>query len=83
MPFNTGRTLIDARTAEVWKKLTNLAVRSLGAKDLGYSDPCGLMELRRAISEYLQAARAVRCEPEQIVIASGTQHAIEIAIGCW
>ena len=80
MPFNTGRTLIDARTAEVWKKLTNLAVRSLGAKDLGYSDPCGLMELRRAISEYLQAARAVRCEHEQIVITSGTQHAIEIAI---
>jgi GntR family transcriptional regulator/MocR family aminotransferase len=80
LPFNTGRTLIDARTAEVWRKLTHLAARSLGAKDLGYSDPCGLMELRRAISEYLQAARAVRCEPEQIVITGGTQHAIEIAI---
>jgi GntR family transcriptional regulator/MocR family aminotransferase len=43
LPFNTGRTLIDARTAEVWRKLTHLAVRSLGAKDLGYSDPCGLI----------------------------------------
>lgn len=80
LPFNTGRTLIDACTAEVWRKLTHLAARSLGAKDLGYSDPCGLMELRRAISEYLQAARAVRCDPQQIVITGGTQHAIEIAI---
>ena len=80
LPFNTGRTLIDARTAEVWRKLTHLAARSLGPKDLGYTDPCGLIELRQALPEYLQAARAVRCEPEQIVITAGTQHAIEIAI---
>ena len=80
LPFNTGRTLIDARTAEVWRKLTHLAARSFGPKHLGYTDPCGLMELRQALSEYLQAARAVRCEPEQIVITAGTQHAIDIAI---
>jgi GntR family transcriptional regulator/MocR family aminotransferase len=34
------------------------------------------MELRRAISEYLQAARAVHCEPEQIVVTSGTQQTL-------
>ena len=30
-PFNTGRTLIDARTAETWRGLTHRAVRSIGA----------------------------------------------------
>ena len=40
-PFNTGRTLIDARTAETWRKLTHRAVRWLGANDLGYTDPAG------------------------------------------
>jgi GntR family transcriptional regulator/MocR family aminotransferase len=79
-PFNTGRTLVDARTMEVWRKLTHRAARSLGASDLGYSDPCGSIKLRRNICEYLQAARGVRCEPEQIVITAGTQHAIDIAI---
>jgi GntR family transcriptional regulator / MocR family aminotransferase len=60
-----------------WRKLTYQAVRSLGAHDLGYTDPAGI-ELRRSICEYLQAARAVRCQPEQVT--AGTQHAIDIAI---
>jgi GntR family transcriptional regulator / MocR family aminotransferase len=47
-PFNTGRTLIDARTAETWRRLTHRMVRSLGANDLGYTDPAGLIELRRS-----------------------------------
>ncbi|MGO8915548.1 MAG: PLP-dependent aminotransferase family protein [Stellaceae bacterium] len=79
-PFNTGRTLTDARTVEIWRKLTHRAVRSLGARDLGYTDPCGFIELRRSICDYLRAARGVRCNPEQIVVTAGTQHAIDIAI---
>jgi GntR family transcriptional regulator/MocR family aminotransferase len=79
-PFNTGRTLIDARTAETWRSLTHAAVRRLGANDLGYTDPAGLAELRGSICDYLRAARSVRCDPEQIVITAGTQQAIDIAI---
>jgi GntR family transcriptional regulator / MocR family aminotransferase len=79
-PFNTGRTLIDARTAEMWRSLTHRAARRLGANDLGYTDPAGLPELRANICDYLRAARAVRCDPEQIVITAGTQQAIDIAI---
>jgi GntR family transcriptional regulator/MocR family aminotransferase len=79
-PFNTGRTLVDARTSETWRSLTHRAVRRLGPNDLGYTDPAGLVELRANICEYLRAARAVRCEPDQIVITAGTQQAIDIAI---
>jgi GntR family transcriptional regulator/MocR family aminotransferase len=79
-PFNTGRTLIDARTAETWRTLTHRAVRLLGANALGYSDPAGLIELRQSICDYLRAARAVRCEPDQIIVTAGTQQAIDIAI---
>jgi GntR family transcriptional regulator/MocR family aminotransferase len=79
-PFNTGRTLIDARTAETWRRLTHRTVRRLGANDLGYTDPAGLAELRGNICAYLRAARAVRCDPEQVVITGGTQQAIDIAI---
>jgi GntR family transcriptional regulator / MocR family aminotransferase len=79
-PFNTGRTLVDARSREAWRKLTHQALRSFGRGELGYADPCGAMELRRCICEYLKAARALRCQPEQIVITAGTQHAIDITI---
>ena len=79
-PFNTGRTLVDARTVEVWRKLTHRAVRALGPDDLGYTDPCGFGMLRQCICDYLRAARGVRCEPDQVVVTAGTQHAIDIAI---
>lgn len=79
-PFNTGRSLVDARTVEMWRKLTQRALRSFGPSHLGYSDPCGFVELRKTICDYLQAARAVRCDPDQIIVTAGTQHAIDIAI---
>jgi GntR family transcriptional regulator / MocR family aminotransferase len=79
-PFNLGRTLVDARTVEFWRKLNARASRSLSARHLGYSDPRGTIELRKTICDYLQAARAVRCDPEQIVVTTGTQHAVDIVI---
>jgi GntR family transcriptional regulator/MocR family aminotransferase len=79
-PFNTGRLLIDARSIEVWRRLTQRAFRTFEATHLGYTDPRGLAPLRQAIADYLQAARAVRCEPEQILVTAGTQHAIDLAI---
>jgi GntR family transcriptional regulator/MocR family aminotransferase len=79
-PFNTGRTLVDARTVDIWRKLTNRTLRSFGPNHLGYSDPSGLIELRTAICQYLRVARAVRCDPDQIIVTTGTQHAIDIVI---
>jgi GntR family transcriptional regulator/MocR family aminotransferase len=77
-PFNLGRTLVDARTAELWRKLSARTLRSFGRHHLGYADPHGMPELRQSVCDYLQAARAVRCEPEQIIITAGTQQAIDI-----
>jgi GntR family transcriptional regulator/MocR family aminotransferase len=79
-PFNLGRSLLDARTVELWRKLNARALRSLDPGHLGYSDPRGTIQLRKTICDYLQAARAVRCDPEQIVVTTGTQHAIDIVI---
>ncbi|HUA53949.1 MAG TPA: PLP-dependent aminotransferase family protein [Candidatus Sulfotelmatobacter sp.] len=79
-PFNTGRLLADGRTIEIWRRLTQRAFRTFGPNHLGYSDARGLAELRQAIADYLPAARAVRCDPEQILVTAGTQHAIDLAI---
>ena len=77
-PFNLGRTLLDARTVELWRKLSARTLRSFGRYHLGYGDPHGMLELRKCVCDYLQAARGVRCEPEQVVITAGTQQAIDI-----
>ena len=77
-PFNLGRTLVDARTSELWRKLSARSLRSFGRQHLGYGDPHGMLELRKSVCDYLQAARAVRCEPEQVIIVAGTQQAVDI-----
>src|SRR4051794_2473498 len=53
-PFNLGRTLVDGRTVELWRKLSVRTLRSLNLSHLGYSDPRGTIELRKTICEYLQ-----------------------------
>jgi len=43
-----------------------------------HNDPMGLDRFRDAICSYLRTARAVECDPSQIMIVSGSQQALEI-----
>jgi GntR family transcriptional regulator/MocR family aminotransferase len=79
-PFTMGLAMIEARTADAWRRATHRTVRNLAPCHFGYTDPRGLPELRAAICGYLRAARAVRCEPDQVIVTSGTQHAIDLAV---
>jgi GntR family transcriptional regulator/MocR family aminotransferase len=79
-PFNLGRTLIDARTADQWRRLSARALRAMPRSHLGYGDPRGSDGLRGAIAAYLADARAVRCDPAQIIVTAGTQQAIDLVM---
>ncbi len=78
-PFAMGHCLMDARSSAAWRRAAYKSARTFSPEHLAYGDPRGLIELRRAISDYLRAARAVRCDPDQVVVTSGAQHAIDIA----
>src|SRR6202012_477585 len=43
----------------------------------GHGHAAGYLPLRRAITEYVGASRGVRCSPEQIIITSGAQQALD------
>ncbi len=77
--FNTGRTLLDPRATAAWSRSTRRALRHLGPEHFGYSDPQGDPTLRAAIADYLRAARGVVCEPSQVIVTTGAQHAVDIA----
>jgi GntR family transcriptional regulator/MocR family aminotransferase len=79
-PFNTGRCSLDDRTLQVWRSLTMRHLQALDPALLGYADPRGSLPLRQAIARYLRAARAVRCEPEQVVVTAGAQQAIDLML---
>jgi GntR family transcriptional regulator/MocR family aminotransferase len=46
---------------------------------LAYGDPAGYAPLREAIAAYLRTARAVDCDPEQVIIVSGSQLGLRVA----
>jgi GntR family transcriptional regulator/MocR family aminotransferase len=77
--FSNGRTLMDARAQDAWSVSTRRALRNLGPAHFGYSEPAGEPRLRAAVADYLRAARGVVCDPDQVIITSGAQHAVDLA----
>ncbi|WP_236571584.1 MocR-like pyridoxine biosynthesis transcription factor PdxR [Rhodovarius lipocyclicus] len=79
-PFNTGRCGMDARSLAEWRGLIARHMRRADPDLLGYTDPRGNPRLREAVARYLRTSRAVHCEPEQILILSGTQQGMDLLV---
>jgi GntR family transcriptional regulator/MocR family aminotransferase len=76
--FSHGTIALEHFPYLVWRKLT---VQSLYAdQNLLFlnGNPKGEFALRQEIAKYLYQSRAVRCDPEQIIIGAGTQYLISI-----
>ncbi len=78
-PFRPGTPAIDHFPFDLWSRLLAKYWRREPAGLLPYTDPAGYEPLRAAIAEYISAARAVRCDPEQIIVVSGAQQALDLA----
>ena len=63
--------------ALAWKRAMTHVLSRRPAR-LGYDDPCGTGALRAALAAYLWRARAVRCDPEEVVIVNGSQQALDL-----
>jgi GntR family transcriptional regulator/MocR family aminotransferase len=63
----------------VWSNLVSRHARKVRASSLNYSDPMGSREFRETIAAYLRTARAVHCEPQQILVVSGSQQALDLS----
>jgi GntR family transcriptional regulator/MocR family aminotransferase len=63
----------------VWRRLTNWRMQS-SKFNLTYSGtPMGLRELRETLAAYLGASRGISCSPDQFVIVTGVQQALNVA----
>ncbi|GAB6263822.1 MocR-like pyridoxine biosynthesis transcription factor PdxR [Photobacterium sp. R1] len=77
-PFAPGVPDLAAFPAAKWQKLLQ---RHAGRQALmGNQDLQGLPELRQAISDYLATSRSVHCDPGRILITSGAQQALSLAL---
>jgi GntR family transcriptional regulator / MocR family aminotransferase len=76
--FSVSQPAFDQFPFQIWSRIVMRHCRSLHPSELHYTGPLGLESLRIAICAYLRISRAVRCEPDQVMIVTGSQQALEI-----
>lgn len=67
---------------ETWRSLSARALRLLTRNSPFYGHPEGEAELRAAVAAHVSAARAVVCEPDDIIITAGAQQAFDLIAHC-
>lgn len=76
--FSLGLPELSAFPFEDWARLLARRWRQPPREFLVGGDPSGYRPLREALAHYLGAARAVSCDPDQILIVSGAQQALDL-----
>jgi GntR family transcriptional regulator/MocR family aminotransferase len=77
-PFCPGEPALDEFPLDVWSKIVRRVWKSLDPSRLSYGEPAGYAPLRAQVAEYLSIRRGVNCDPNQVMIVSGTQQAVDI-----
>jgi GntR family transcriptional regulator/MocR family aminotransferase len=77
--FRVSLPALEHFPAGIWSKLVNRHLRKQTRQLMAYGDAKGYMPFREAIAEYLGTVRAVRCEPSQILITTGSQQGIQLS----
>ena len=76
--FRPGLPPLDIFPVQLWKNLTNNYWKSVQPSQLSYSNTIGLERLRHNISNYLKIYRNIVCNPEQIIITTGSLHSLSL-----
>src|SRR5207237_1451251 len=75
-PFQSGVPAVDQFPAKLWARYVARAWRAAPRHLLQYGDPAGLLALREVVAAYASSSRAVRCDPDQVIIVAGSQQGL-------
>ncbi|BFV57915.1 PLP-dependent aminotransferase family protein [Kitasatospora sp. CMC57] len=76
-----GRPDLTLFPRSAWLAAARRALAVAPHEALGYSDPRGRIELRRALADYLARVRGVRTDPERILICAGYTQGLALLCG--
>ncbi len=76
--FRVSQPAVEQFPFAAWSSLVARHSRNPRAALLHYGDPMGHRPFRETVADYLRTARGVRCEPEHVMVVSGSQHALAI-----
>ncbi len=77
--FRYGAPCMQDFPVQVWQRCLGRRARRASAAYYDYGHPQGSPALRAALAGYLLRGRGVRCDPEQILIVSGSQQGLDLA----
>jgi GntR family transcriptional regulator / MocR family aminotransferase len=77
--FRVSLPALEHFPTRVWSQQLNRHLRKPTRQLMAYGDAKGYVPLREAIAEYLGAARALRCEPSQILVTTGSQQGLQLS----
>jgi GntR family transcriptional regulator/MocR family aminotransferase len=77
-PFRPGIPALDAFPFASWMRLVARHHRRPPPEALAYGHAAGYRPLRQAVAAHLGAARAVQCEPDQVLIITGSQQGLDL-----
>lgn len=75
--FTIGLPDLGAFPRDVWTSLVNRRLRQSSWELMRYGHPGGYAPLRKAIAARLAATRGVLCSPEQVIVVTGSQQALD------
>ena len=76
--FGLHQPASDQFPFQLWSELAQRHSRNPNSGSLQRIDPMGLQRFRIEICRYLRTARSVKCDPEQIMVVSGSQQALDL-----
>lgn len=76
--FQPGLPDVKSFPFATWRRLLTQRLRPSADDIFGYHSFSGYAPLRAAITSYLEAARGVRCAPEQVIVTTGAQGALDL-----
>jgi GntR family transcriptional regulator / MocR family aminotransferase len=76
--FGVHQPALEQFPFRIWSNLVARHLRSPRISALRPVDPLGSERFRKAVCTYVRTARAVQCEPDQVMIVGGSQQALDI-----
>lgn len=73
--FRVGLPDAGAFPFDIWRRLSDRALRRIAREPADYADPQGQAALREAIARHVSFTRAVGCTADDIVVTAGAQQA--------
>jgi GntR family transcriptional regulator / MocR family aminotransferase len=77
--FRVSLPALEHFPMDSWSRLVHRHLRGQTRRLMAYNDAMGNLAFREAIAEYLGVVRAVRCEPSQILVTTGSQQGLQLS----